>query len=65
MRLGYSAEAKEMGARIGRAVSAAGLREYYDPLTGRGMGASDFSWSALVMELLDPDPTAAASHLGG
>jgi hypothetical protein len=65
VRLGYSAEAEEMGARIARAVSAAGLHEYYDPFTGRGMGAVDFSWSALVMELVDPDPTASTSHLGG
>jgi hypothetical protein len=27
------------------------------------MGATGFSWSALVMELLKPDPAAAASHL--
>jgi hypothetical protein len=45
-------------------VRAAGLREYYDPYTGEGMGATDFSWSALVMELIDPDSAAASSHLG-
>jgi hypothetical protein len=45
-------------------VAGAGLREYYDPFTGRGMGAVDFSWSALVMEMVDPDPGAASSHLG-
>jgi hypothetical protein len=28
------------------------------------MGATDFSWSALVMELVDPDPDAGSSHLG-
>ena len=44
-----------MGRRLAGAVSAAGLREYYDPFTGAGMGATDFSWSALVMEFLDPD----------
>ena len=48
---------------VERAVDAAGLREYYDPFTGRGMGASDFSWSALVMELVDPDPSARSSHV--
>lgn len=30
---------------------------------GEGMGASDFSWSALVMELADRDPAARFSHL--
>jgi hypothetical protein len=63
VRLGYSAEAEEMAARIAGAVAGAGLREYYDPYTGRGMGAVDFSWSALVMELLEPDPAAATSHV--
>jgi hypothetical protein len=64
VRLGYRSEAAELGARIARAVGAAGLREYYDPYTGEGMGATDFSWSALVMELIDPDPEAGSSHLG-
>ncbi|MGN6870152.1 MAG: MGH1-like glycoside hydrolase domain-containing protein [Solirubrobacteraceae bacterium] len=64
VRLGYRSEAAELGARIARAVRAAGLREYYDPYTGEGMGATDFSWSALVMELIDPDAQAASSHLG-
>lgn len=41
----------------------AGLREYYDPFTARGMGAEHFSWSALVMELVDPDPHANMSHV--
>ena len=64
VRLGYRAEAAELARRIARTVQAAGLREYYDPYTGKGMGATDFSWSALVMELVDPDPEAASSHLG-
>jgi hypothetical protein len=64
VRLGYDEQAADMGARIGRAVDAAGLREYYDPFTGRGMGAREFSWSSLVMELIDPDPAARSSHIG-
>ena len=63
VRLGYDVEAAEMARRIGGAVHGAGLREYYDPFTGAGMGATDFSWSALAMELPDPDPAARASHL--
>jgi glycogen debranching enzyme len=50
-RLGYDEAAAEMGRRLGAAVSAAGLREYYDPYTGEGMGAQDFSWSALILEM--------------
>lgn len=37
----------------GLAIAAAreGLREYYHPLTGRGLGARRFGWSALAAEL--------------
>jgi hypothetical protein len=61
--LGYEAEAAEMARRLARAVRAAGLREYYDPYSGAGMGATNFSWSSLVLELVDPDPAAGCSHL--
>jgi hypothetical protein len=63
VRLGYDDQAKAMAVRIGRAVAASGLREYYDPFTGAGMGAEDFSWSALALEMLAPDPAAGSSHL--
>jgi glycogen debranching enzyme len=63
-RLGYVAQADEMARRVTDTVAREGLREYYDPYTGGGMGARDFSWSALVLELADPDPAAASSHLG-
>ena len=37
------------------AVEREGLREYYDPRDGTGLGAKDFAWSALIAELADPD----------
>jgi hypothetical protein len=64
VRLGYDEAAAEMGERIATAVAREGLREYYDPHTGVGMGARDFSWSALVMEMIAPDPDASWSHVG-
>jgi hypothetical protein len=30
-------------------VARSGLREYYDPLTGEGLGAHDFSWTAAAV----------------
>jgi hypothetical protein len=65
VRLGYAEEADTLARRLGEAVATAGLREYYDPYTGRGMGASDFAWSSLILEMLDADPAAHGSFLGG
>jgi hypothetical protein len=64
-RLGYAEAASELADRVSRAVLTSGLREYYDPYTGAGMGAHGFSWSSLVLELHDPDPdpAAAGSHV--
>jgi mannosylglycerate hydrolase MGH1-like protein len=53
-RLGYEEEAERLAAGVIGAVAREGLREYYDPRTGRGLGAEDFAWSALVAELADP-----------
>jgi hypothetical protein len=61
---GYSEATAALSTRLGEAVAAAGLREYYDPYTGRGMGASDFGWSSLILEMLYPGPRAHASVLG-
>jgi hypothetical protein len=64
VRLGYDDAADQLARELGAAVAAGGLREYYDPYTGAGMGARDFGWSSLVMELVEPDRDAArASHL--
>jgi hypothetical protein len=64
VRLGYDSAAADLAQRLGATVATAGLREYYEPHTGAGMGALDFGWSSLVMELIDPDlSAAAASHL--
>jgi hypothetical protein len=53
-RLGYEQEAERLAAGVIGAVAREGLREYYDPRTGKGLGARDFAWSALVAELADP-----------
>jgi hypothetical protein len=63
LRLGYAEEAERLAAGLLGAVEREGLREYYDPRHGTGLGAMDFAWSALAAELAEPDPTAATSHL--
>jgi hypothetical protein len=64
VRLGYEEQAQELGRRVVAAVGSSGLREYYNPYTGGGMGASNFAWSALAIELAERDPAAASSYLG-
>jgi hypothetical protein len=62
-RLGYEQAAARLAGGVIGAVEREGLREYYDPRTGAGLGATEFAWSALVAELAEPDPAAARSHL--
>jgi len=62
-RLGYREQAEQLEQSITRTVLAQGLREYYNPYSGRGMGAVNFAWSALAIELSEPDPRAARSYL--
>ena len=54
MRLGYQQQASTLARAITDTVAREGLREFYDPHDGRGMGAEEFAWSALALELLDP-----------
>jgi hypothetical protein len=63
VRLGYADAAADLAERVMRAVLKSGLREYYDPYTGEGMGARAFSWSTLVLEMIAPDAAAAGSYL--
>jgi hypothetical protein len=62
-RLGYEEPARRMASALTEAVLSAGLREYYDPRTGAGLGATDFAWTSLILELADPDPAATTSHI--
>jgi hypothetical protein len=62
-RLGYEEEAARLADGVIAAAAREGLREYYDPRTGKGLGAKDFAWSALVAELAKPDEASEASYL--
>ena len=52
-----------MARRLSGAVVREGLREFYEPHTGEGLGAREFGWSSLIAELVEPDPAAASSYL--
>ena len=53
-RLGLDDEAEAMARRLAAVMEREGFREYYESRSGRGMGAHDFGWSTLIVELLDP-----------
>ena len=55
-RLGYAGEAEALARGLAGAIAAHGLREYYHPWSGAGMGARNFGWSALMLEMLDQPP---------
>jgi glycogen debranching enzyme len=64
VRLGYHEHAATLASGVQSAVGRGGLREFYGPHDGRGMGATGFAWSSLALELLEVDEQAARSHVG-
>ena len=59
VRLGYEQQAATLARGTIESVAREGQREFYDPHDGRGMGAEEFAWSALALELLDPGNASA------
>jgi len=50
-RHGYSELADTMVTRSQDAVEKSGFREYYDPYTAEGLGARNFGWSTLILDM--------------
>jgi hypothetical protein len=50
--LGYEQEAQRIVDSLVHAVDRDGFREYYNPLTGRGLAARGFGFSTLLVDLL-------------
>lgn len=46
---GFRDEAKRTVETLKELISRDGFREYYNPFTGEGYGAVDFTWSGLVV----------------
>lgn len=51
-RAGRPGPARELALRTARLVARSGLREYYNPYTGEGLGAGPFATSAVVVDAL-------------
>jgi hypothetical protein len=52
IELGYRAEAERIVRSLELAVDRHGYREYYNPLTGRGLAARGFGFATLLIDLL-------------
>lgn len=51
-RHGRADLARVIEDRSAELVERSGFREYYDPVTAEGHGAEDFSWTALVLDMM-------------
>ena len=56
----YKTEAAVLRDTIRELIGKSGFREYYNPFTGEGYGARDFTWSGLVVDMLNIDGGASA-----
>lgn len=50
---GYDAEAKLLIDCIKALIEKSGFREYYDPYTGEGYGAKNFTWTGLIVDMIN------------
>ncbi|MBX9851243.1 MAG: trehalase-like protein [Cytophagaceae bacterium] len=53
MEKGYRKEATRIVESIKELIRKSGFREYYNPFTGEGYGAKDFTWSGLVVDMMN------------
>lgn len=51
----YQEEAKLLIKCIRTLIEKSGFREYYNPFTGEGYGAVDFTWTGLVVDMMNKD----------
>ena len=51
-RLGYRRQAEQIVRSLEQAVDRHGYREYYHPVSGRGLGARGFGFATLLIDLL-------------
>jgi len=49
---GYGDVASELAKRTVQMVGRGGTREFFNPFTAEGLGAVDFGWTALVLDLI-------------
>ena len=52
-KYGFDKEASLLRSKSISLLEKSGFREYYHPSTGEGLGATDFTWGGLVIDMLD------------
>jgi len=50
-RYGFQAEAEIIKKKTLLLIEKSGFREHYHPVTGEGLGAEDFTWGGLVVDM--------------
>ena len=48
---GYQELADDISAKSLACIQKSGFREYYNPYTGEGLGAKNFGWSTLILDM--------------
>ena len=51
-RYGYHELASELAQRFAKLVETAGFHEYFNPMTGEGLGPDQQSWATVVLDIL-------------
>ena len=59
MENGYEKESKRLIDSIRSLIEKSGFREYYNPFTGEGYGAKDFTWAGLVLDMIQMEEKRA------
>ena len=49
---GYADVATELARRTVKMLAQSGIREFYNPFTGAGLGAVDFGWTTLALDMI-------------
>ncbi|MFL9845258.1 amylo-alpha-1,6-glucosidase [Flavobacterium rhizosphaerae] len=53
LKKGYPEEAQKLIDSIRQLIDKSGFREYYNPFTGEGHGAKEFTWAGLIIDMLE------------
>jgi hypothetical protein len=49
---GFHERAERLRRSLWQLIERSGFREYYNPFTGEGHGAREFTWSGLLIDML-------------